>query len=86
MAQSKEMLTEDPADLYFGQLPLEKAKRWWFGDCLVAVTTAAAGSAALLRRAVWTACDKKSNAQALVVLSKFGCRVLYRASKERTLQ
>ena len=48
MAQAKEMLTEDPADLYFGPFPLEKAKRLWQGDRLVAVTTAAAGSVALL--------------------------------------
>ena len=57
MAQAKEMLTEDPADLSFGPFPLEKAKRLWQGDHLVAVTTAVAGSAALLRRAIWTACD-----------------------------
>jgi len=86
MAQGKEMLTEDPADLYSGPLPLEKAKRLWQGDRLVAVMTAAAGSAALLRQVVWTACDKRGNAQAMVVLSKFGYRVLSRASKERTLQ
>jgi hypothetical protein len=40
MVQGKEMLTEDPADLYFGPFPLEKAKRLWQGDRLVAVTTA----------------------------------------------